>query len=305
MAGLTEDEKKAIVGYTGIMYLPYNRALRQRGAQVLMAELDDAIIQLIKAQIELPTYNKQEAIGVMDQLKHAQVVIEKAAALGGAPDAIHEKRAELTQLSENVNAVYIQQRKTLVQQGGQLRAALQSRASKLEPARELAGEHAHEIELVISGLAKLEAYQGTVYRRMKFYDGSEFGKQEWDRLAPGNIIDFKAFTSTSRSDLSRGPYKLPGDKAGYLAILQWESKTGKDIVSLAHEHMKVEAEILYPPELRLKITSIEQVPVSPLEHGHGALAVKRVQCEELEPDAVFAAGQVVLDWLQPAMSLKF
>lgn len=98
------------------------------------------------------------------------------------------------------------------------------------------------VDLIVSALCDVKEFQGTVYR----------GSKETTEYKTGDIVTYKAFTSTSKK------MKIACRFAGRETLFKIKSKFGRDISEFSHA--KWEEEILFAPNTNFKVLNIIPYP---------------------------------------------
>ena len=131
-----------------------------------------------------------------------------------------------------------------------------------------------EIELVRSGLSKLKAKPGVVYR------GRLMSEREFANLAtPGARYSDRAFMSTSE-ELNIASRFIGGSGDGLVrVILKIDGRSGR---SLNRLNGKDEMEVLFPPEIKFEVTGVSQVRTVVGHHGETASDVFVLEMREID-----------------------
>ena len=119
------------------------------------------------------------------------------------------------------------------------------------------GNRQKEVEVIDEALSRMGAYDGEIFRGLKFGFGKR-GQEFADRLKVGGEIEMKSISSWSSERWVANKFAGVGNDSYYSVVFVCkENKTGVGVQHIS-EFGKDEAEVLSPSGTRWKITNVSQ-----------------------------------------------
>ncbi len=131
---------------------------------------------------------------------------------------------------------------------------------------------------LITGVSKLPAFRGTVYRGTSFENSLKLFR---DYTTVGNTVYDRAFASTSESrSIAESFITDSGESRFVLMIIR--SRTGRNIQGIGASGIDLsEKEILFLPSTKFKITKVKKIKVTNPEFGLDNANVHEVYMDEI------------------------